>query len=85
MGGRARSYTGELPSERIFQVDFPERPGALRKFLAVFSPDFLITLFHYRETGVFQSSACSSQYLAAASAGDCVPGRGGTFAEQQDT
>ena len=51
MGGRARSYTGELPSERIFQVDFPERPGALRKFLAVFSPDFLITLFHYRETG----------------------------------
>ena len=51
VGGRARSYTGELPSERIFQVDFPERPGALRKFLAVFSPDFLITLFHYRETG----------------------------------
>ena len=85
MGGRARSYTGELPSERIFQVDFPERPGALRKFLAVFSPDFLITLFHYRETGALRSSACSSQNSAAASAGNCVPGRGGTSAEQQDT
>ncbi|CAL5220401.1 g2410 [Coccomyxa viridis] len=51
VGGRARSYTGELPHERIFQVDFPERPGALRKFLGVFSPDFLLTLFHYRKTG----------------------------------
>ena len=53
VGGRARSYTGELPHERIFQVDFPERPGALRKFLGVFSPDFLLTLFHYRKTGEF--------------------------------
>jgi threonine dehydratase len=42
---------GELPHERIFQVDFPERPGALRRFLAVVSPTFLITLFHYRKTG----------------------------------
>ena len=83
MGGRARSYTGELPSERIFQVDFPERPGALRKFLAVFSPDFLITLFHYRETGKLQSSACSSQHLPAASAGDCVQDTKVLLAEQQ--
>lgn len=51
VGGRARSYTGALPHEHIFQVDFPERPGALSKFLDVFSPDFLITLFHYRKTG----------------------------------
>ena len=67
MGGRARSYTGELPSERIFQVDFPERPGALRKFLAVFSPDFLITLFHYRETG---AHTAPEHCLAAASTGN---------------
>lgn len=51
VGGRARSFMGELPHERIFQVDFPERPGALRRFLTVFSPTFLITLFHYRKTG----------------------------------
>ncbi|BDA45868.1 Threonine dehydratase [Coccomyxa sp. Obi] len=51
VGGRARSFMGELPHERIFQVDFPERPGALRKFLSVVSPTFLITLFHYRKTG----------------------------------
>ena len=61
MGGRARSYTGALPDEHIFQVDFPERPGALRKFLDVFSPDFLITLFHYRKTGetTFCMQRCS--------------------------
>ncbi len=51
VGGRARSFMGELPHERIFQVDFPERPGALRKFLSAVSPNFLLTLFHYRKTG----------------------------------
>lgn len=66
VGGRARSYTGELPHERIFQVDFPERPGALRKFLAVFSPGFLITLFHYRTTG---GCPCL-QYMPAGVAAD---------------
>ena len=33
------------------QVDFPERAGALKRFLAVLCPSFLITLFHYRKTG----------------------------------
>ncbi|KAK9829226.1 hypothetical protein WJX72_004603 [[Myrmecia] bisecta] len=51
VGGRARSYMGELPHERIFQVEFPERPGALRRFLEVISPAWNVTLFHYRETG----------------------------------
>ncbi len=65
VGGRARSYMGALPDEQIFQVDFPERPGALRKFLDVFSPDFLITLFHYRKTGVttFCMQRCSMQEM----------------------
>ena len=63
VGGRARSYTGALPHEHIFQVDFPERPGALRKFLGVFSPDFLITLFHYRKTG-WLARPCSHVHSA---------------------
>lgn len=37
--------------ERIFLVDFPERPGALQSFLPHVSPAFGITLFHYRRTG----------------------------------
>eukprot|EP00891_Asterochloris_glomerata_P009871 jgi/Astpho2/9871/Aster-08331 len=51
VGGRARSFTGELPHERIIQVDFPERPGALRKLLAALDPEWNVTLFHYRKTG----------------------------------
>ncbi|KAK9812160.1 hypothetical protein WJX73_001112 [Symbiochloris irregularis] len=51
VGGRARSFTGALPFERIFQVDFPERPGALRRFLSQVSPQWNLTLFHYRKTG----------------------------------
>ncbi|KIZ01900.1 threonine dehydratase [Monoraphidium neglectum] len=51
VGGRARAYTGEIPFERVFQVQFPERAGALRNFLEVLSPAWNVTLFHYRQTG----------------------------------
>jgi threonine dehydratase len=51
VGGRARGSAGELPHERIFQVDFPERPGALRGFLRGLDPRWNISLFHYRRTG----------------------------------
>ncbi len=33
------------------QVQFPERQGALRRFLDVVSPRWNVTLFHYRNTG----------------------------------
>ena len=33
------------------QVDFPERPGALRDFLPTFSARWNVTLFHYRKSG----------------------------------
>lgn len=33
------------------QVEFPERPGALKQFLDAVSPIWNITLFHYRNTG----------------------------------
>ena len=52
VGGRARSYMGELPHEKIYQVEFPERPGALRQFLSVLQPEWNITLFHYRRSGM---------------------------------
>ncbi|KAL6777354.1 hypothetical protein ACKKBF_B21200 [Auxenochlorella protothecoides x Auxenochlorella symbiontica] len=52
VGGRARIEGGrQLVHERIFQVDFPEVPGALYRFLRRLSPIWNITLFHYRRTG----------------------------------
>ena len=47
VGGRA---TG-LPDERLYRFQFPERPGALMKFLEALGDDFNISLFHYRNHG----------------------------------
>mmetsp|Transcript_7172 Transcript_7172/g.12363 ORF Transcript_7172/g.12363 Transcript_7172/m.12363 type:complete len:348 (+) Transcript_7172:26-1069(+) len=57
VGGRARSYTGALPHEKIFQIIFPEKAGALTRFLEVMCPKWNVTLFHYRNTGNRESSA----------------------------
>mgnify|MGYP001592007092 FL=1 len=45
-GGRSR-----VPDERMFRFEFPERPGALRKFLEGVGTRFNISLFHYRNQG----------------------------------
>ena len=37
--------------ERVFRVEFPERPGALMKFLDALGSDFNISMFHYRNHG----------------------------------
>ncbi len=37
--------------ERVFRFEFPERPGALLRFLSEMSPDWNISLFHYRNEG----------------------------------
>jgi threonine dehydratase len=37
--------------ERIYRFVFPERPGALMRFLAALHPDWNISLFHYRNQG----------------------------------
>jgi threonine dehydratase len=37
--------------ERLFRFEFPERPGALMKFLDSMSPNWNISLFHYRNHG----------------------------------
>ena len=47
VGGR----TPGLEHERLLRFSFPERPGALRRFLEHISPAFDISLFHYRNQG----------------------------------
>ncbi len=37
--------------ERILRFTFPERPGALMKFLSAMQPSWNISLFHYRNQG----------------------------------
>ncbi|CCE63794.1 hypothetical protein TPHA_0F03130 [Tetrapisispora phaffii CBS 4417] len=41
----------KVPNERIISFEFPERPGALTKFLAGLSDSWNLTLFHYRNHG----------------------------------
>ena len=47
VGGRAPDLAGE----RVLRFEFPERPGALRRFLELMSPSWNLTLFHYRNHG----------------------------------
>jgi threonine dehydratase len=37
--------------ERLFRFQFPERPGALMRFLQAMHPGWNISLFHYRNQG----------------------------------
>jgi threonine dehydratase len=47
VGGQAR----ELTHECLFRFEFPERPGALLKFLQAIGSGWNISLFHYRNHG----------------------------------
>jgi len=47
VGGRAHG----LPDERLFRFEFPERPGALLRFLTAIGDRWNISLFHYRNHG----------------------------------
>jgi threonine dehydratase len=47
VGGR----TGLAEHERLYRFTFPERPGALMRFLDALHPDWNISLFHYRNQG----------------------------------
>ncbi|GAA6007326.1 uncharacterized protein JCM10292_005492 [Rhodotorula paludigena] len=46
VGGKTK-----VADERMFRFEFPERPGALRKFLETLGGKFNISLFHYRNHG----------------------------------
>lgn len=50
VGGK-RSVSEKTSVERLFQFEFPERPGALTKFLQAMKNNWDITLFHYRNHG----------------------------------
>lgn len=41
----------KVPNEKIISFEFPERPGALTKFLSGLSDSWNLTLFHYRNHG----------------------------------
>jgi threonine dehydratase len=45
------SQPGSGSDERVFRVEFPERPGALMKFLDALGDGFNISMFHYRNHG----------------------------------
>ena len=47
VGGQAR----DLAHERLYRFEFPERPGALLKFLQAIGMGWNISLFHYRNHG----------------------------------
>ncbi|SPC61403.1 probable ILV1 - anabolic serine and threonine dehydratase precursor [Ustilago sp. UG-2017b] len=40
-----------VDNERVFRFEFPERPGALRKFLVGMQSGWNVSLFHYRNHG----------------------------------
>jgi len=48
VGGHAPA---DLVDEKVFRVEFPERPGALLTFLTALGKEFDISLFHYRNHG----------------------------------
>ncbi|MFS8909868.1 threonine ammonia-lyase, biosynthetic [Synechococcus sp. H60.3] len=47
VGGRSPLAENEL----LYRFEFPERPGALMQFLSCMSPNWNISLFHYRNNG----------------------------------
>ncbi|MCY4040736.1 MAG: threonine ammonia-lyase, biosynthetic [Gammaproteobacteria bacterium] len=47
VGGRV----GGVKQELIYRIEFPERIGALRRFLSLLGPAWNITMFHYRNHG----------------------------------
>ncbi|MCU1503930.1 MAG: h16 [Ilumatobacteraceae bacterium] len=47
IGGRSTRADDEV----LYRFEFPERPGALMRFLSAMSPNWNISLFHYRNEG----------------------------------
>jgi len=50
VGGRSPAARDMAP-ELVYRFEFPERPGALLKFLARLSANWNISMFHYRNHG----------------------------------
>ncbi len=69
VGGRGRDTESEL----LYRFEFPERPGALLKFLTVLGKRWNISMFHYRNHGAawgrvligFQAAPADARKLQA--------------------
>ena len=48
-------HAPKVPNERVYQFEFPERPGALLKFLMSLGTRWNISMFHYRNHGAAYS------------------------------
>ena len=44
-------HAGGLSDERVIRFEFPERPGALLRFLSQIGDRWNISMFHYRNHG----------------------------------
>ncbi len=44
-------HAADLTDEHLYRFDFPERPGALMRFLEAIGTEWNISLFHYRNHG----------------------------------
>jgi threonine dehydratase len=55
VGGRlpvkALQESGRNCSELLYRFEFPERPGALMRFVSALHPEWTISIFHYRNHG----------------------------------
>jgi threonine dehydratase len=54
VGGRLPAAAGEAAGqgrELLYRFEFPERPGALMRFLTSLHPNWNISIFHYRNHG----------------------------------
>jgi threonine dehydratase len=56
--------------ERLFRFEFPERPGALMRFLSAMHPDWNISLFHYRNQGADYGRILVGIQVPSADSGD---------------
>ena len=67
VGGRARGAGDEV----LFRVEFPERPGALLKFLNSVGDRWNISLFHYRNHGHAHGLVLVGMQVAPDQQADC--------------
>tara|TARA_Y100001968_G_C19429138_1_gene756026 strand:+ start:525 stop:2066 length:1542 start_codon:yes stop_codon:yes gene_type:complete len=55
VGGRlpnsARNLSNKRLKELLYRFEFPERPGALMRFVNTMKPEWTISIFHYRNHG----------------------------------
>ena len=66
VGGHAQG----LANERLYRFEFPERPGALLKFLQAIGTQWNVSLFHYRNHGSDHGRVLAGIQVPAASVTD---------------